>query len=65
MVEATNMPMLKSIRETVKITGLSESLIRQLVKQKKCPGFYNGKKFIVNVDLFIESINAKSRPDKE
>lgn len=55
-------PVLKSIHETAKATGISESLIRQLVAQKKCPGFFSGKKFLVNVNMLIEAIDAESRP---
>lgn len=59
----TNMPTLRSIRETVRMTGISETFLRQLVAQKKCPGFYSGRKFIVNVDLLIREINAQSLRD--
>ena len=41
-----------SIRETAKKTGLAESFIRAAVKENKVPGFYSGKKFLVNVPLF-------------
>ena len=57
-----DIPVLKSIHATAKETGISESLIRQLVTQKKCPGFYAGRKFIVNVGMLIDMINSQSKP---
>ena len=42
-----------SIRETAKKTGLAESFIRAAVKENKVPGFYSGKKFLVNVPRFF------------
>ena len=42
-----------SIRETAKKTGLAESFIRAAVKKNQGPGFYSGKKFLVNVPRFL------------
>lgn len=52
-----------SIRETAKKTGLAESFIRAAVKKNQVPGFYSGKKFLVNVPRYLalleESNNRK------
>lgn len=52
-----------SIRETAKKTGLAESFIRAAVKKNQVPGFYSGKKFLINVPRFLavleESNNRK------
>ena len=45
-----------SIRETAKKTGLAESFIRAAVKENKVPGFYSGKKFLVNVPRFLATL---------
>ena len=38
-----------SIRETAKITGLSEYSLRQKHKQGRLPGVYSGNRFLVNI----------------
>lgn len=45
-----------SIRETAKKTGLAESFIRTAVKKNQVPGFYSGKKFLVNVPRFLAAL---------
>lgn len=45
-----------SIRETAKKTGLAESFIRAAVKKNQVPGFYSGKKFLVNVPRFLAAL---------
>ena len=47
-----------SIRETARITGLSEYFIRQQLKVGAVPGTYSGKKFLVNVPSLLESLNT-------
>ena len=49
-----------SIRETARITGLSEYFIRQQLKADAVPGAYSGKKFLVNVPSLLESLNAST-----
>lgn len=48
-----------SIRETAKITGISQYYIRNLVRDKKIPGVYCGKKFLVNVPSFLEYMETQ------
>lgn len=45
-----------SIRETAKLTGLSEYYLRQRQKAGAVPGIYSGKKFLVNVPSLLESL---------
>lgn len=54
-----------SIRETAKLTGLSEYFIRQLFKAGAVPGIYSGKKFLVNVPSLLESLNASTEGVRE
>lgn len=45
-----------SIRETAKLTGLSEYFLRQQQKAGAVPGVYSGRKFLVNVPSLLKSI---------
>lgn len=49
-----------SIRETARLTGLSEYFIRQKHKEGAVPGIYSGNKFLVNVPSLLESLNAST-----
>ena len=49
-----------SIRETAKLTGLSEYYLRQQQKAGAVPGVYSGKKFLVNVPSLLESLTAST-----
>ena len=48
-----------SIRQTAKQTGLSESFLRTAVKNKQVPGFYSGKKFLVNVPRLLAVLEER------
>ena len=48
--------MYMSIRETARYTGIAESFLRAAVREKKVPGIYSGKKFLVLVPKFLESL---------
>lgn len=50
----------RSIRETAKLTGLSEYYLRQQQKAGAVPGIYSGKKFLVNVPSLLESLVAST-----
>lgn len=45
-----------SIRETAKLTGLSEYFLRQQQKAGAIPGVYSGRKFLVNVPSLLKSV---------
>ena len=51
-----------SIRETAKKTGLAESIIRAAVKKNQVPGFYSGKKVLVNVPQFLATLEESNKP---
>lgn len=53
-------PVFKSIREIAKTGLLPESLLRQMQKQGKLPGFFSGRKFIVNYSMLLKDLEDKS-----
>lgn len=55
----TTVAVYHSIRETAKLTGLSEYFIRQQQKAGAVPGIYSGKKFLVNVPSLLEYVASK------
>lgn len=55
----TTVAVYHSIRETAKLTGLSEYFIRQQQKAEAVPGIYSGKKFLVNVPSLLEYLASK------
>lgn len=57
--------MFKSVREVAKEGILSEFLIRKLIAQGKCPGFYSGKKFLVNVEQLRNYLEVVSTPGNQ
>lgn len=51
----------QSVRETARSTGLPECRLRRMVKERKAPGLYSGRKFIVNVPALLEQLERESR----
>ena len=49
-----------SIRQMSKATGISEYLIRRLVKQGKLPAFYSGNKALLNYTKVCEILGVMS-----
>ena len=49
-----------SIRQAARKTGIAESFLRSAVKDKKIPGFYSGKKFLVNVPRLLAVLEEQS-----
>ena len=49
-----------TIRETAKLGIVPEAMLRRMVKQGKCPGFYTGIKFLVNVPLLEKALEEMS-----
>lgn len=48
-------PEFGSIRQTAaKFPFISETLLRRLVKEQRCPGFYSGRKFVVNQTRLLQ-----------
>ncbi len=52
--------MYKTIRQTSRELKFPEHLIRTMVKQGVCPGIYSGNRFLVNVEMFVEQLDAES-----
>lgn len=48
-----------SIRETARITGLSEYSLRERLKNGQLPGLYSGKKYLVNVPNLLKQIEGE------
>lgn len=46
-----------SVRETAKKTGISERVLRQLVKENKISYLRVGKKFLINYEMLRNSLN--------
>ena len=51
-------PVMKTIKESAKIVGLSEYFIRQLVLKNKIKFVKSGAKYLVNVDYLIDFLNT-------
>lgn len=49
-----------SIRQAARHTGIAESFLRSAVKDKRVPGFYSGKKFLVNVPRLLKVLENQS-----
>ena len=52
-----NTPMFLSIKEAVKVTGLSEYYFRQNLKAGKIPHLRQGNKILINMPQLLESLN--------
>ncbi len=49
-----------SIPDTARHTGLAECFIRKGIKAGNIPTIKSGKKYLVNVPLMLERLNAQS-----
>lgn len=54
-----------TIRQAAKIVGVSEYMLRKMVKNKELPGFYSGSHFIVNLRLLRELLDQMSQSHKQ
>lgn len=50
-----------TVKQAVKYTGLSEHYIRQQLQAGKIPHIMAGKKYLINLPLFKEMLDAQSR----
>lgn len=55
------MPNFKTIREAARAGILPEHELRRRVKIGRLPGIYAGVKFLINVDLLMQLLDAESR----
>ena len=54
-----NPPRMLTIRQAAQEGPLTEYALRLLLKQQKLPGVFNGSKFLVNYDRFIDRLNRE------
>ena len=52
-----NIPTMLSVRETARKTKVSETYIRQLLRDKEIVFVKSGKKYLVNLERFIDYLN--------
>ena len=52
--------MYRTVRQAAKELNFPEHRIREMVKQGTCPGIYSGTRFLVNLDMFVEQLDAES-----
>ncbi|MBQ4354262.1 MAG: hypothetical protein IJC71_05150 [Clostridia bacterium] len=43
-----------------KATRIPENAIRRMIKQKICPGFYSGNRFMVNTEALVAMLAAQT-----
>lgn len=55
----------KSIRQTAATGLVPENFLRNMVARGECPGFYIGRKFMVNVTVLAEMLDKQSRETVE
>lgn len=53
-----NRPNFKTIRETAREGILSEHSLRLMCAQGKLPGFYVGRRYMVNVDALVAQLSS-------
>lgn len=59
------MPVFKTIRQTAAMGILSEHRLRLMVAEGTCPGIQTGNRFLINVTLLAELLDAMSRKEQE
>ena len=57
---AQKFPKFPTIRQTAKTRIISESNLRRMVAQGRCPGIYSGNRFLVNYELLVEQLDRES-----
>lgn len=58
MNEDIKIPTMLSIKETAKTTGVAEYYIRQLVAENEICFVKAGRKYLINLERFIEYLNT-------
>ncbi len=53
------MVLLMTVRAAAEECGISEYMLRNWVKQGKCPGMYSGNRFLVNVKQLEKKIQEE------
>ena len=49
-----------TVKQTVKYSGLPENMLRNWIKQGRCPGIRNGNRFLINIDMLERQIQEES-----
>lgn len=60
-----NLPRMRTIKQTAQETGLHEYFVRQLVKQGRIRYISAGRKVLINLDLFVDFLNAREQESTE
>lgn len=58
-------PRMRTIQQTADATGLSYHCVRKLCMQHKVIAFQSGRKWLVNLDKFIEYLNNPQEKQTE
>ncbi len=58
-------PIMLTIEETAKVTGRAKHYIRELAKDKKIVHTRSGKKYLINLEKFIEYENTNFGCEQE
>lgn len=59
------MPEFKTVRKTASLGFITECHLRRLIKMRKCPGYYAGTRFMVNVTALVEMLDSAGRETAE
>lgn len=59
------LPVFVTIREAAATHVLSEFRLRRMCAEGKLPGFYAGKKFLINFPALCEQLDRASRQTKD
>ena len=63
-MENCNAPF-QTIRQVAKSGLISEHYLRLRLKQSKLPGFYSGKRFIVDYEALVEMLHREALAEVE
>ena len=50
--------------KAAKMIGISEAIVRRMIKAGVCPGYYSGNRFYVNVDRTKSLLASKKASDE-
>ena len=54
------MDKLLTVKSTAKEFNLPEEMLRNWIKQGKCPGIYHGNRFLINISMLEDMIHTES-----
>lgn len=60
-VELRKLPIMKSLKEMVELTGFSYMHLRSLCMENKIVHIRAGKKYLINYDRFVDYLNGVSQ----